>query len=58
MPAQERLHVGTTSVENGPEVGDCSAATNDRVVLASVFYSVEDIGEMSGRLGRSDIWHV
>ena len=34
------------------------AATNDGVMLATVFDAIEQIGETTGRIGCSDIWHT
>ena len=36
---------------------DCFAATNDGVVLATVLNTVEQISEVAGRIGRSDVRH-
>ena len=32
-------------------------ATDDRVVLATVFHVVKQIGEVASSIGSGDIWH-
>jgi hypothetical protein len=39
-------------------VRDRFAATNDCVVLATVLNTVEQISEVAGRIGRSDVRHA
>jgi hypothetical protein len=37
---------------------DCFAPTNNRVVLTTVLNTVEQISEVAGRIGRSDVRHA
>jgi len=58
VPAQERLHIRATSAGYWFQVRDRLAATNDCVVLATVLNTVEQISEVAGRIGRSDVRHA
>ena len=58
MPAQQRLHVDSASAGYRFEMRDRFAATNDRVMLAAVFNTIEQLREVTSCIGCGDIGHV
>jgi hypothetical protein len=58
VPAQQRFDIGAASRGYRFEVRDRLAATNDGVMLATMFDAIEQIGEATGRIGGSDIWQA
>ena len=58
MPAQQVLDVGATAPLHRLEMGDRLASSDDREVLASVLYRVEQVREVAGGVGCRDIRHL
>jgi hypothetical protein len=58
VPTQQRFDIGAAPSGYRFEVRNRLAATNDRVMLATMLDAIEQIGEATGRIGRSDIWHA
>lgn len=57
MPAQQRLRIGSQSRLGRFEVGDRLPPSHDCEVLAPMFDSIQEVGEVAGRLGRADVRH-
>jgi hypothetical protein len=57
MAAQERFRIGSGGDDRGLELGDDTSATDDRVSLTAVLYTVEQVSETPRRLSCSYFNH-
>jgi hypothetical protein len=56
VPPEQCLDVSTFAGADGVELGDDFPSTDDREVLTSVLYGVEDVGEVPSRVSSANLW--
>ena len=57
VAAQERFDLDSLTRLGGVELGDDLAAAHDREVLAAVLDGIEQVGEVAGGVGGTDLRH-
>jgi hypothetical protein len=57
VTAEQAFDVGASAGADRLELGHDLSPTDDREVLAAMFYGVEDVGEVSGCVGGTNFRH-